>query len=557
MHIKYLFLLLLSFFASPALSQQSDNYKPDNPNIPFCDTNLPIVFIDTYRQTIEKDELITARMVIIDNGEKELNQMDTLAFPHQQIDYDGYIGLRYRGNSSFWQADKKPYSIRPINRPLEDGGKRQKVSLLGMSEDNDWALLSLYADKSLIRDVLGYTLAQPFFEYVPSSRFCEVIIDSVYYGVYSLSERVRKGNYRLDLPDPGTEGDDLSGGYHIQVDRDDEPVYYSKYPPLLCDGTPLNDRRIAFQYKNIDYDEMSPAQLNYIHNRIDAFEDTLKSDLFKDPNHGYRKHIDVTSFIDYLLSTEFCRNVDGYRLSTNLYKYRDSKDPRFKTTLWDLNLGFGNANYANGWKTYDWAFQLNDLCPDGEQLVPFWWQRFFQDETFVEEVCTRWELYRSDVYTDKNIVQIIDSLCTYLNSHGAIERNSKAWPRWGKYVWPNYYVSVSHEDEISYLKEWIKRRTAFMDKHLLNNDETGVESDVKHHLEPNIYPLPARRGEPLFVEAPDALYMQLCNIKGQILLQQDMKASFAMLNLNTLTPDVYLLVIHYPERRYTTKIFIN
>ena len=40
---------------------------------------------------------------------------------------------------------------------------------------------------------------------------------------------------------------------------------------------------------------------------------------------GYRKWINVESFIYYWILNEVSRNVDGYRLSTFLYKDKDSK----------------------------------------------------------------------------------------------------------------------------------------------------------------------------------------------------------------------------------------
>lgn len=471
----FLSLFLISSVVCSAQDTDINNFKPDNQKVKFTETNLPIVFIDTQHQVIERENRITAKMKIIDNGEGQLNHMDTLLYPNQTVDYSGYIDLKYRGNSSFTNSDKKPYAIRALDKPLEEGGKKQKVSLLGMGKDNDWALLAPYADKSMIRDVFAFTLARPFFEYVPTGKYCEMIMDGTYYGVFILSERVRKGKNRLDLPDPGDSGDALTGGYHLEVDRDDEPVYYSKHSPVDSKGNPIRNKKISFQYKNMDQDEFSKTQLDYIHGYIDAFEDNLASADYKNPETGYRKYIDVTSFIDYMLSTEFCHNVDGYRLSTNLYKYRDSKDPRFKTSLWDMNLGFGNADYNNGWRTDTWAYNFNDIASGDNQLVPFWWYKLLKDDAFMKEVKERWELYHETSYSDKNIELTIDSLTTLLNAKGAQERNSQAWPRWGRYVWPNQYVAQSYDDEISYLKSWIKERLIFMDRALLDKEPEPVE----------------------------------------------------------------------------------
>ena len=313
----FLSLFLISSVVCSAQDTDINNFKPDNQKVKFTETNLPIVFIDTQHQVIERENRITAKMKIIDNGEGQLNHMDTLLYPNQTVDYSGYIDLKYRGNSSFTNSDKKPYAIRALDKPLEEGGKKQKVSLLGMGKDNDWALLAPYADKSMIRDVFAFTLARPFFEYVPTGKYCEMIMDGTYYGVFILSERVRKGKNRLDLPDPGDSGDALTGGYHLEVDRDDEPVYYSKHSPVDSKGNPIRNKKISFQYKNMDQDEFSKTQLDYIHGYIDAFEDNLASADYKNPETGYRKYIDVTSFIDYMLSTEFCHNVDGYRQEHN------------------------------------------------------------------------------------------------------------------------------------------------------------------------------------------------------------------------------------------------
>ena len=168
-------------------AQRPDNYKPDNPNVTLTQTNLPIIFIDVAGKQIDRKEKITAKVKIIDNGKGKLNYADTVAHKNQRIDYEGYVALRYRGNSSFTSSDKKPYSIRTLDKPLEQGGKKKNVSILGMGKDNDWALLAPYSDKSMIRDILSFTLARPYFEYVPHTRLCEVILDETYYGVYKKS----------------------------------------------------------------------------------------------------------------------------------------------------------------------------------------------------------------------------------------------------------------------------------------------------------------------------------------------------------------------------------
>ena len=120
---------------------------PHNKYVRLTSTNLPIVWL-TVDSTVQQNQRITARMKILHNGDGQINYADTVAHPGQHIDYDGYIALRYRGRSSYTYSSKKPYSLRPLNKPLEQGGSWVKVSLLGMGKDNNWALLAPYADKS-------------------------------------------------------------------------------------------------------------------------------------------------------------------------------------------------------------------------------------------------------------------------------------------------------------------------------------------------------------------------------------------------------------------------
>ena len=231
--MKRLLLLFATLMAVTSMhAQWNPNYPPDDQTVQLTQTNLPIVWVDVNGATIDREERITARMKIIHNGEGSLNYADTVAHPGQKIDYEGYVALKYRGNSSFTESDKKPYSFRPLNKPLEEGGKKQKVKLLGMGKDNDWALLAPYNDKSMIRDLLTFELSRPWMYFCPTGKFCELFLDGIYYGVYILSELPTKGKERLNLDDPGTEGDELTGGYLLEVDRTDEPTYTSKYHPM-------------------------------------------------------------------------------------------------------------------------------------------------------------------------------------------------------------------------------------------------------------------------------------------------------------------------------------
>ena len=449
-------------------NRQPNNFPPDDRRVELTSTNLPIVWIEVDGVTIDRYERIPAHMKIIYNGEGKMNYADTVAHPGQSIDYEGPIALRYRGNSSVNASDKKPYSFRTLERPLNKDSKKRKVKILGLGKDNNWALLAPYSDKSMMRDLLAFELARPWMEYVPKGRYCELFLDGTYYGVYILCEVVSKGKHRLNLVKPGKSGDALTGDYLMEVDYDDDVNYVSKFHPVDSSGRPIKDRFIHFQYKSPDLDKMNASQISYITGLIDEMESVMASPQFSDPQTGYRKYIDVTSFIDYQLAMELGHNIDGYRKSGKFFKHRDSGDGRFKMVVWDMNIAYGNCKIRDGWRTDTWIYQSNDLlrAENEDFLVPFWWYRLNNDKAYTDELKARWAEYRNSNLSDDRVMAVIDSLATVLTSCGAEQRNSQAWPRWNEYVWPNYYIAKDFDDEIAYLKRWIKERIAWMDERL-------------------------------------------------------------------------------------------
>ncbi len=457
-----------------------DNYPPDNENVKLTSTNLPIVWLDVDGEYIDRYERITARMKVIHNGDGMLNYADTVGHPGQHVDYEGYVALRYRGSSSFSMSDKKPYSFRPLDKPLEEGGSKKKVNILGMGKDNNWALLAPYNDKSMMRDLLAFEVSRPWMEYTPEGRYCELFLDGTYYGVYVLTEVVSKGKTRIDLPDPGESGDSITGGYIMEVNRtEDEVTYRSKYAPVSSYGMRYTDRYINFQYKSPDYEEMTDAQVDYITGRIDQMEDALWN-YRPTGSANYRDYLDEQNFIDYQIAMELGHNVDAYRLSGKFFKRRDSEDPRFKMVVWDMNLAYGNSDYYQGWRTDTWIYKNNNtLYTQGDpQMIPFWWYKLNTNPDYTESLKARWAQYRRSNLREDRLMATIDSLANVLTSHGAEQRNSQAWPRWGEYVWPNYYVASDFADEVDYLKQWLSERIAWMDEQYGYDPNARQRGDV-------------------------------------------------------------------------------
>ncbi len=417
----------------------------------FSSSNLPIVVINTNGQVIQDDPRISCHMGIIDNGFGNINSVND-----SFTGYNGRISIEYRGSSS-QSFPKKAYALET----QDSLGNNNNVSLLGMPVENDWILYAPYSDKSLMRNFLTFHLGNQMGRYAPRTKYCELVLDGDYRGVYVLMEKIKRDKDRVDIAKLDADdiaGDSLTGGYIIKIDKStgSGDVYWlSNYNTI--GGEPL---RIHYHYPKAT--DMLNEQKTYIRNFMHDFEYALNSTFFTSYTSGYTKYIDVLSFIDLYIINELSRNVDGYRLSTYMYKDKDSKGGKLTMgPLWDYNLAFGNAYYCDGWNINGW--QQDGACFDLAE-VPFWFERLLEDTVYQTTLKCRWEYLRETSLSQDSIFNFIDSIAIYL--HDAQERNFQRWNILGDYIWPNYYVGNTYQDEVYFLKNWIADRLIWMDDNI-------------------------------------------------------------------------------------------
>jgi len=213
-------------------------------------------------------------------------------------------------------------------------------------------------------------------------------------------------------------------------------------------------RRTQFYFVEPKQEDLAVAQKRWLLNHVNEFERVLYGPGFADPVKGYAAYLDVDTFIDQHLMVEVTKNIDGFRFSTFFTKDRGAKirlEP-----IWDWNLSFGNANGKQGWLAEYWYWpQLDD-----QQYS--WYRRLFEDPDFGQRYVDRWGALRTNVFAVRTVHARIDALAAQLQQ--AQRRNFERWPILGKRIWPNYYVGRTYEDEVSWMKDWIARRLAWIDR---------------------------------------------------------------------------------------------
>lgn len=444
---KSLFTLLFFVVAQAIFAQQ------------FSSSTLPIFIITTPAGTqIQNEPKIISHLGVIWNGDGGINQ---LTDPFNE--YDGQIGIEIRGSSS-QSFPKKNYAVETLN----PDSTTNNVSLLGFPEENDWVLHGPYSDKTLMRNALAFTMGSWIMPYAPRVRFCEVVINGDYRGVYLFTEKIKRDKNRVDISKLDADensGDALTGGYILKFDKFDGLVsdgFPSAYPSTPG-GIPGST---TYQYHYPKPDEISYEQKAYIQSYIGNFENILASPNFADTVSGYRSVLDVSSVIQMMFIQEISRNVDGYRLSTFMYKDRDSIDHRLHLgPVWDFNLGFSNVDYCIGPDYQGWALNFNDFCPGDFWVVHFWWRKLWQDPRFIKQMKQDWASLRQSTLSNERILNLVDSLELLLTEPA--QRNFQRWPILNQYVWPNPVVTSSYQGEVARMRTWLINRLQWMDGAML------------------------------------------------------------------------------------------
>ena len=470
-------------------------------DVEFTSSDLPIVIIETGGKPVTNEEKLEASMKIIDNGKGKRNRLTD-----KPNGYNGRIGIKLRGNSSLFFEQK-----RFTFETKDDKGKDLDVELLGMPADNDWVLLAPYNDISMMRDPFAFDLWNQMGHWAPRNRYCEVVMNGHYIGVYILCEKIKQGANRLDiakLKPNDNSGIDITGGYIVRIDppEGNEPSFTSDVPGITSMGGGAMGgfggfggdmggfNRVTWTYYYPKADKITPEQQEYISSYIKEVERVIQSDNFADPDEGYAKYISVQSFVDYFIHTELSLNADGLKRSAYFYKKKQNADGTggklHAGTVWDYNLAYGNCNFCNANKIDAWVYEGGETNP-----TPALWKRLTEDPAFMAKVKARWKELRKDILS-------IDNINKYIDEHAAqlAEAQKRQYAKYTDLLVPEsrnqnagsqngfgggfggfgdgmmggfgggdaigmfaaYRVS-SYEQEISTLKKWFADRIAFLD----------------------------------------------------------------------------------------------
>lgn len=218
----------------------------------------PEVTLHYYRTTLAVVSIDTSGVPIVDRDNYVAGSMKLLPNGTGVSAYQGTLGIKGRGNSTWW-FDKKPYRLK----------LGSSSPLMGMPSDKNWVLLANAEDHSQLRTMIATRFGQASnnLAWTPKFRTVELVLNGQYQGIYLLGEHVRISPNRINI-DPMTSsdntGDAVTGGYHLELDwRLDSSGDVGFW-------TDPADMRYPYAIK--DPDAPTPEQLAYIKQYVEQLQ---------------------------------------------------------------------------------------------------------------------------------------------------------------------------------------------------------------------------------------------------------------------------------------------
>ena len=382
-------------------------------------TNLPTVVINTENAkeiTSKEIEVPSVVYIISENGKDLLATENT--------------GVRGRGNAS-WSFPKKPYRLKFDS----------KQSPLGApASAKKWTLINNYGDKTLMRNILAFEISRRVgLSYTPFCYPVDLIMNGEYKGTYQLCDQVEAAPERVEAKD----------GYLIEIDAyaDEEEVWFES----------ASDMPVTI--KHPDEDDITPEQEAFIENYFNLMEKAVFSSNFTDEVNGYRKYLDLDSFLKNFIVGEFGGNTDTY---WSVYMYKDASDGKLYTgPVWDYDLAFENDARTHP------ILSLNDYiyCTRGSVA-----------SSAVKRMVSR--IVKEDPKAKERLIELWEEACdkgnltglnTYVDETAALLQESQTlnfirWPILTRRVHQNYQALGSYSAEVETVKNYIDGRLQHFDE---------------------------------------------------------------------------------------------
>ena len=402
-------------------------------------TNLPTVSIHIYAGYDPKDKVteLPSNITITYDGGTRIQE-----YP---------ITTRGRGNAS-WGFPKKPWRIK-----FADGKSHHMLrgsSMESPAKAKKWTLINNYGDKTLLRNCLAFEVSKRLNAlYTPWAQPVDVIMNGEYKGCYQLCDQISVDAHRVPITEmlpTDIEEPEVTGGYLIEID-----AYASQESSWFTSsrGNPVT-------IKHPGDDDIVTQQSQYIKSHFNLMESSVFASNYTDPENGYRKYLDVESFLKHFVIGEFSGNMDTY---WSVYMYKEREENQFHVApSWDFDLAFDNdqRNYPVNGRS-NWAYNGGSAAGNMKSFVT----RILNDDAAFQQLNQIWRENRKEGLLDEmTLVAWVDSMADEIEASANL--NFIRWPILNTRVHQNVSALGSFDAEVDVLRSYIPARLAWIDNYL-------------------------------------------------------------------------------------------
>ncbi|MBL7795874.1 MAG: CotH kinase family protein [Saprospiraceae bacterium] len=376
--------------------------------------------------------------------------------------YDS-VGVRYKGNSSYFRSRKDTSRKLPINVKLNYRLREQQLK----GGQNTLKLSNAFLDPSFVRDPLAYSVIRRYMP-APACNFAKVFINKDFYGLYVNTESIDEVFIKKHF---GT-----TAGFLVKCDPDNWKRVRSQ------SGCPKGENA-SLMYLNDSpgcydafYEVDDPASWKPLINLVKI--------LNKEP-----EKIESVLNIDQTLWMHALNNVivnlDSYTgsLSHNYYLWIDSTGVAHPL-IWDLNMAFG------GWRR---DFSFNSMT-DLELIEYSPLAEFSNAKRPLISKLLRTPLYRKMYLAHiKTIVTDFLSSGQWLTESEAMMKEIDPWVKKDSLKLYSYEhfknaldsTMVIGPDKIIGLRQLMERRSKYLLRHPALSKPQPTIAKVKHTVQEN------------------------------------------------------------------------
>lgn len=457
-------------------------------------TQLPIISIFTNDSIVDEPKVYAQFSLCQSNGDYIENS----------------IGIEYRGG---WTQSLPKKSFRIEFWEDVTGSKTKNVSLLDMRSDDDWNIQAMYNEPLRLRskanfemwrkiDTLYYISDEPEAINGVRQEYVELFLNNQYSGVYALSERPDRKQFKLKKYKDGKMRGELYKGVSWGAST------YTSLPSYSNNSMLWGGFEYEYPEEEINWENI------YEFVRFAIYEDSIPF------YENYNERFDIDNAVNYFIFLNLLRATDNTGKNIYVAKY-NTNEPYFYIP-WDLDGSYGviwNGTEEN---------ITNDILING------FYDRLIKYNSFTDRLKVRWNKLRENLITHDNIMGVFKTQFEYLKSNGVYDRELIAWKN------PDFFDI----DNLNYTSNWLTNRLDYLDN-VFNNPEllTGIKQIAKQN-KVKIYPNPA--SQYFIIEIENSLvveHIKIINSSGICVYASN--EFTGNINVSELSNGIYIVIINF------------